>query len=198
MFSLQASVFESTAAFRLFELNLGLSTQTLQQQEGLVPPVCPGLSGQKIVMSGEEEVEEEGVKYWSEWGCADGEGNYPGVCTISCANTQTHTPWFSWVWFAVLVWCWGRFLHDPPPPNTHTKTHTPLLTHTCTPNTPQCTDTHTPHPFALRTRHSQHRHGNANRCSAPRWACPHKAERRAPPQGIVGNLIYDARGVADQ
>lgn len=63
MFSLQASVFESTAAFRLFELNLGLSTQTLQQQEGLVPPVCPGLSGQKIVMSREEEVEEEGVKY---------------------------------------------------------------------------------------------------------------------------------------
>ncbi|XP_035509443.1 transcription factor MafAa [Morone saxatilis] len=36
------SALESTAALRLCELHLGLSTQTLQLQEGLVPPVCLG------------------------------------------------------------------------------------------------------------------------------------------------------------
>ncbi|TNN63937.1 hypothetical protein EYF80_025870 [Liparis tanakae] len=51
----QGSVLKSTGALRLCELDLGLSTQTSRQQEGLVPPVCPRVSGQKIVMSGEEE-----------------------------------------------------------------------------------------------------------------------------------------------
>lgn len=46
-------------------------------------------------------------------------------------HRHTHTPTFFRVWFAVLVWCWGRFLHEPPlspPPLTHTyTTNTPLL-----------------------------------------------------------------------
>lgn len=50
-------MFVSTAALRLCELDPGLPTQTLQQQEGLVPPVCPRVSRQKIVMSGKEEEE---------------------------------------------------------------------------------------------------------------------------------------------
>ncbi len=59
VFSPQSSVFEPLAALQLCELDLVLSTQTLQRQEGLVLPVCPGVSGQKIVMSGEEDEEDE-------------------------------------------------------------------------------------------------------------------------------------------
>lgn len=189
VFSAQGSVFEQSPAAVWAGSRPPYTNPTGGNRKILFPRFAPEWVGRRLWWAGKKKW--KGASVEASEGVLIGEEITPeSAHSPAQTPTQTHT----YVFLGFGFCCCSlmlRQISSCPPPTTTTTTLTHIHSHPSLP---------TPHlfaPLALRTRHSQHRHGDANRCSAPRWACPLKAEERAPPQGIVGNLIYDARGVAD-
>lgn len=113
-------------ALRLCELDLGLPTQTLREAtERSCSPVLPQSEwaedcDERGRRSGRGQVLKRARVCWL------GRKLPPSLHILLHKHPHKHTLTFSWVLvFAVVVWCWGRFLRAPPHHHHHyTNTHT--------------------------------------------------------------------------